>query len=151
MQPNSPWRIADFRALFTSAALSQLGTNVSYVAVPLIAVSALDASPGQVGALAALSTVAFLLIGLPAGAWVDRVRHRRVLIVADLTRALLLRAAVSSPCSPRRWPCSSPPCPTSATPAARWACSGRGRSGPAAWRPLHPAHRRPARIRPHPR
>ncbi|MEV7683040.1 MFS transporter [Streptomyces sp. NPDC088341] len=89
MQPNSPWRIPDFRALFTSAALSQLGTNVSYVAVPLIAVSALDASPGQVGALAALSTVAFLLIGLPAGAWVDRMRHRRVLIVADLTRALL--------------------------------------------------------------
>ncbi|MGW6743219.1 MFS transporter [Streptomyces sp. NPDC055025] len=89
MQPNSPWRIPDFRALFTAAALSQLGTNVSYVAVPLIAVSALDASPGQVGALAALSTVAFLLIGLPAGAWVDRMRHRRVLIVADLTRALL--------------------------------------------------------------
>ncbi|MFD5780315.1 MFS transporter [Streptomyces sp. NPDC058220] len=89
MQPNSPWRIADFRILFTASALSQLGTNVSYVAVPLIAVSALDASPGQVGALATLSTVAFLLIGLPAGAWVDRMRHRRVLILADLTRALL--------------------------------------------------------------
>ncbi|MCC3767418.1 MFS transporter [Streptomyces sp. UNOC14_S4] len=89
MQPNSPWRIADFRVLFTATTLSQLGTNVGYVAVPLVAVSALDASPGQVGALATLSTVAFLLIGLPAGAWVDRMRHRRVLIVADLARALL--------------------------------------------------------------
>ncbi|MGW1074439.1 MFS transporter [Streptomyces sp. NPDC002537] len=89
MQPNSPWRTADFRILFTATTLSQLGTNISYVAVPLIAVSALDASPGQVGALATLSTAAFLLIGLPAGAWVDRMRHRRVLILADLARALL--------------------------------------------------------------
>lgn len=89
MRPDSPWRIPDFRTLFTATALSQLGTNIGYVAVPLIAVSALDASPGQVGALATLSTVAFLLIGLPAGAWVDRMRHRRVLITADLARAAL--------------------------------------------------------------
>ncbi|MBN0046129.1 MFS transporter [Streptomyces actuosus] len=89
MSANSPWRTPDFRTLFTASALSQLGTNISYVAVPLVAVSALDAGPGQVGALATLSTVAFLLIGLPAGAWVDRLSHRRVLIVADVGRALL--------------------------------------------------------------
>lgn len=89
MQPNSPWRTADFRTLFGATALSQLGANVSYVAVPLVAVAELDASPGQVGALATLSTLAFLLIGLPAGAWVDRMRHRRVLIAADLARATL--------------------------------------------------------------
>ncbi|MGQ4389547.1 MFS transporter [Streptomyces sp. SAS_270] len=89
MQPHSPWRFADFRTLFTGSALSHLGTNIGYVAVPLIAVAALDASPGQVGALATLSTLAFLLIGLPAGAWVDRMRQRRVLIGADLARALL--------------------------------------------------------------
>ncbi|MFI1484917.1 MFS transporter [Streptomyces sp. NPDC020747] len=89
MQPNSPWQTADFRTLFSATALSQLGTNVSYVAVPLIAVTELDASPGQIGALATLSTLAFLLIGLPAGAWVDRMRHRRVLIAADLARAAL--------------------------------------------------------------
>ncbi|MFC5665891.1 MFS transporter [Kitasatospora misakiensis] len=86
----SPWRKADFRTLFTATTLSQLGTNIGYVAVPFIAVSALDAGPGQVGALSALSTAAFLLIGLPAGAWVDRMRHRRVLITADLMRATLL-------------------------------------------------------------
>ncbi|MBT2507437.1 MFS transporter, partial [Streptomyces sp. ISL-98] len=89
MPTNTPWRIPDFRTLFTATALSQLGTNVGYVAVPLIAVSALDASPGQVGLLATLSTIAFLLIGLPAGAWVDRMRLRRVLIAADLARAAL--------------------------------------------------------------
>ncbi|WP_405661182.1 MFS transporter [Streptomyces sp. NBC_01166] len=87
MRPDSPWRNADFRALFTATSFGQLGTNIGYVAVPLIAVSALDASAGQVGALATLSTVAFLLIGLPAGAWLDRMRQRRVLIAADLVRA----------------------------------------------------------------
>ncbi|MET9799319.1 MFS transporter [Streptomyces sp. NPDC006368] len=89
MRPNSPWRLRDFRTLFTASALSQLGTNIGYVAVPLVAVAALDARPGQVGALATLSTVAFLVIGLPAGAWVDRLSHRRVLITADLCRAIL--------------------------------------------------------------
>lgn len=80
----------DFRILFTATALSQLATNIGYVAIPLIAVTALHAGPGQAGALAASSTAAFLLIGLPAGAWVDRMRHRRVLILADLARAGLL-------------------------------------------------------------
>jgi MFS family permease len=88
-QAASPWRHAGFRALFTATALSHLSTHIGYVAVPLIAVSALDATPGEVGLLATLSTLAFLLIGLPAGAWVDRMRHRRVLIVADLMRAAL--------------------------------------------------------------
>jgi predicted MFS family arabinose efflux permease len=89
MRPDSVWRIPNFRTLFTATVFNQLGTNIGYVAVPLIAVAALNASPGEVGALATLSTVAFLLIGLPAGAWVDRLRHRRVLISADLTRAAL--------------------------------------------------------------
>lgn len=52
--------------------------------------SELDAGPGQVGLLAALSTLAFLLVGLPAGAWVDRLRRRRVQVAADLGRAALL-------------------------------------------------------------
>ncbi|WP_326654516.1 MULTISPECIES: hypothetical protein [unclassified Streptomyces] len=78
MPTQNLWRTADFRALFMATALSQLGTNIGYVAVPMIAMSALDASTGHVGLLATLSTAAFLLIGLPAGAWVDRMRHRRV-------------------------------------------------------------------------
>jgi len=86
---DSPWRVRDFRALFAASTLSQLATNVTYVAVPLVAVSALDAGPAQVGVLGTLSTVAFLLIGLPAGAWVDRMRQRGVLVGADLVRGLL--------------------------------------------------------------
>lgn len=80
----------DFRLLFSAAAVSRLGTSVTYIAMPLIAVTALDASPGEVGLLATLSTIAFLVIGLPAGAWTDRVRRRGVLITADLARAAVL-------------------------------------------------------------
>lgn len=80
----------DFRLLFAAAAVSKLGTSVGYVAMPLVAVTALDASPGEVGALATLSTVAFLVIGLPAGVWTDRVRRRAVLVAADVLRAALL-------------------------------------------------------------
>lgn len=79
----------DFRRVFAAAAVSNLGTQISYLAIPLVAVLALNASPGQVGALGTLSTVAFLLIGLPAGAWVDRARRRQVMVVADLVRMVL--------------------------------------------------------------
>ncbi|MDR3079550.1 MAG: MFS transporter, partial [Streptomyces sp.] len=85
----NPWRRPDFRTLFTATVLSQFGTNVGYVAVPLVAVESLDASPGQVGLLATFSTLAFLVIGLPAGAWVDRMRQHRMLVVADLIRTVL--------------------------------------------------------------
>ncbi|MGH3659284.1 MAG: MFS transporter, partial [Micromonosporaceae bacterium] len=86
----SPWRNSAFRWLFGAAATSQLGTQIGHVAMPLVAVAALDAGPGQVGALATLGTVAFLLIGLPAGAWVDGMRRRRVMVAADLVRGLLM-------------------------------------------------------------
>lgn len=82
-------RNSDFALLFAAAAVSRLGTSISYVALPLVAVTSLDAGPGQVGLLGTLSTIAFLLIGLPAGAWTDRVRRRGVLIAADLARAAL--------------------------------------------------------------
>ncbi|WP_309144497.1 MFS transporter [Streptomyces sp. BR123] len=88
--PGSPWANRSFRRLFGSAALGQFAANTHHVALPLLALAALDATPAQVGMLAALSTAAFLLIGLPAGAWVDRLRTRRLLIAADLTRAGLL-------------------------------------------------------------
>lgn len=84
------FRRPDFRRYFAAATASKAGTQVAYLAVPLVAALTLNASPGQVGLLATLSTVAFLLIGLPAGAWVDRLRRRRVMIAADVVRALLL-------------------------------------------------------------
>ncbi|MFH8788675.1 MFS transporter [Streptomyces roseoverticillatus] len=79
-----------YRLLVTATAVSKLGSSISYLAIPLVAVVALRSTAGQVGLLATLSTLAFLLIGLPSGAWVDRMRRRPVMIAADLLRAALL-------------------------------------------------------------
>ncbi|MFI6992569.1 MFS transporter [Nonomuraea wenchangensis] len=79
-----------FRNLYLASAVSQFGTQVGYVAMPLLAVLALDAGPGEVGLLSALTTITVLVLGLPAGAWVDRVRRRPVMIATDLVRAALL-------------------------------------------------------------
>ena len=83
-------RDRDYRGLFASTTVSQFGFHITQLALPLVAIIALEASPFEVGALAALSTAPFLLIGLPAGAWVDRMRRRSVLIVGDLARAAVL-------------------------------------------------------------
>jgi MFS family permease len=60
------------------------------LALSLVAIVSLAASPLEVGLVSALQTAPFLLIGLPAGAWVDRLRRRSVLIVGDVGRAAVL-------------------------------------------------------------
>ncbi|MGH3329261.1 MAG: MFS transporter [Streptomycetales bacterium] len=80
----------DFRLLWAGQTVSEFGTMVTRLALPLLAVTVLDATPFQVGLLTACETAAFLVLGLPAGAWVDRMRHRNVLVVTDLGRAALL-------------------------------------------------------------
>ncbi len=80
----------DFRSLFYSTALSRFGQEVSGLALPLVAVLSLDASELEVGVLTAVSTVAFLLVGLPAGVWVDRLRYRHVMVSSDLIRSGVL-------------------------------------------------------------
>ena len=66
------------------------GTQISLLALPLVAVIALNASAIEVGLLSTMTTLAFLLIGLPAGAVLDRVRKRPVMVTADLIRAVML-------------------------------------------------------------
>jgi len=80
----------NFSLLFGADTASKLGTQVTILALPLIAAVTLRATPLQVGLLTAAQMLAFLLIGLPAGAWVDRVRRHHVLIVSDLGRFALL-------------------------------------------------------------
>lgn len=79
-----------FRLLLASDVVSRTGGHVALVALPLLAVLVLDASAQQVGLLVAASTLAFLVVALPAGVWVDRLRQRSVLVAADLVRALVL-------------------------------------------------------------
>jgi len=80
----------DFRRLWIGDAISQVGTQVSMLALPLVAVKTLHASAFEVGVLTACETAAFLFVGLPAGAWCDRVRRRPVLIAGDIGRAIAL-------------------------------------------------------------
>lgn len=88
--PRSLFRSANFALLFGGELTSQLGTRVNMVALPLVAILVLRASPLEAGILAAAQTSAFVLIGLPAGVWVDRMRRRRLMITTDLVRAALL-------------------------------------------------------------
>ena len=90
MFPTSSIRHRDFRLLLLGQTTSQLGAQVSGVAIPLLAGLTLDASPLEFGLISASGTVAFALIGLPAGAWVDRWPRRPVLVASDVVRALLL-------------------------------------------------------------
>jgi MFS family permease len=80
----------DFRRLWIGDAASQIGATTSLFVLPLMAVRALHATPFEVGLVSASLTSSFLLLGLPAGALVDRTRRRRVLITADLGRSLAL-------------------------------------------------------------
>jgi MFS family permease len=80
----------DFRRLWIGDGVSQIGSQVSMLALPLVAVKTLHATAFEVGVLAACETAAFLLVGLPAGAWCDRVRRRPILIAGDIGRALVL-------------------------------------------------------------
>ncbi|MFD7429608.1 MFS transporter [Streptomyces sp. NPDC059818] len=83
-------RDPDFGRLSAATALGQLGDRIIFLALPLVAITALNTDEFQVGLLTAMTTAGSLLIGLPAGAWVDRMRKRSVMISTDLLRALNL-------------------------------------------------------------
>lgn len=75
--------------LWAGNAASQFGTKIGGIATALLAVNVLAATAFQVGVLNAVQNVGLLVFGLPAGAWIDRIRRRRLLISMDLTRAVL--------------------------------------------------------------
>jgi MFS family permease len=80
-----------FRRYWTAQTVSYLGDQVTFVALPLIAVLALHASPAEMGYLTAAGTLPNLLFSLHAGALADRRgRRRRTMIATDLARAALL-------------------------------------------------------------
>lgn len=76
--------------LWAGQTAAEIGFQVGALATSAIAISLLHASETQIGLLSALQTLAFLLVGLPAGAWVDRWRKRHVMIAANLTRITAL-------------------------------------------------------------
>lgn len=83
------WRNQHFRLLWAGQSVSTLGSAVTSVAFPLLAVVTLHASVAQMGVLGTVIRLPFLLY-LLAGVWVDRTRRRRILISTDLARGVLL-------------------------------------------------------------
>ncbi|NEA17569.1 MFS transporter [Streptomyces halstedii] len=90
MRRDSLWAHRDFRQLWAGQTVGQFGTYVGQTVLPLLAATTLKASPFQMGVLTAAGTAAFLLIGLPTGVLVDRIRRRPVMLTADFVRAGLL-------------------------------------------------------------
>jgi MFS family permease len=84
------WRHPEFVKLWSAETVSQFGTQVSQLALPLAAIDVLHASAFEVAALATVEFLPFLLVSLPAGVWVDRLPRRPILVVGDLARAGLL-------------------------------------------------------------
>jgi MFS family permease len=88
--PSSPDAKRDFRLLWSASAVSQLGTQVSELAIPLTAIITLHAGPAGVGTLAAVGYLPAALFGLYAGAWADRRSRRRIMVTADIARLAAL-------------------------------------------------------------
>src|SRR5512141_811369 len=89
-QPLSLWRHPEYLKFWAGQTISVFGSAITGLALPLTAVSILNATPGQMGLLGAAATLPFLLVGLFAGVWVDRSRRRPILLSADVARALLV-------------------------------------------------------------
>jgi predicted MFS family arabinose efflux permease len=89
------WRNRDFARLWWAQTWSQMGSQVTVVAIPLIALITLNAGPQGMGVLQALGRLPFLLY-LFAGVWVDRTRRRPVMIAADLGRGAILVAILAT-------------------------------------------------------
>lgn len=79
-----------FVRVWAAATVSVFGSFVTRIALPFVAILTLNAGPFDVAILRSLELVAALLVGFAAGAWVDRLRRRPVMVWADLGRAALL-------------------------------------------------------------
>ena len=86
----SLWRHADFMKLWAGQTVSELGSVVTRTAIPLVALLVLGAGPFEMALLVVAGSLAVLLVGFFAGAWVDRLRRLPLLIWTDAIRAVLL-------------------------------------------------------------
>ena len=84
------WRHADFLKLWSAETVSQVGSQVTGLALPLVAIITLHVSAFEVALLGVVEFAPFVLVSLPAGVWVDRLPRRPILIIGDLGRAALL-------------------------------------------------------------
>ena len=85
----SVWR-RRFRLFWAGDTISAVGSALSLVAVPLLAVESLNASGAEVGLVRSAQTLPFLLLALPVGWLADRMSRRRLMLIADAVRAVYL-------------------------------------------------------------
>jgi MFS family permease len=88
--PRSLLRDPDFLKLWTGQSISSFGTQITILAVPILAAVALKVSPFEFGLLATIEFLPVVILSLPAGVWVDRLRRRPILIWGDVGRAISL-------------------------------------------------------------
>lgn len=82
------WATGGISRLLFGQAISAVGSQVTFMAIPLIAVLTLGATPAGMGVLGAVDNLPYLLFGLWIGVFVDRTARRRVMVASDLMRAL---------------------------------------------------------------
>ncbi|MEI8332931.1 MAG: MFS transporter [Chloroflexota bacterium] len=89
-RPTSLYRHPDFVRFWTAQTVAQFGSQVSILAIPLVAIVVLGSSAFEVALLGTVEFLPFVFFALPAGVWIDRLRRRPILIAADMGRAVLL-------------------------------------------------------------
>lgn len=90
MSVSSLWRHANFLRLWTAQTVSLFGTQVTVLALPTVAILLLHAGPVEIGVLVAIPWLAYLCVGLFAGVIIDHFPRRRIMIIADIGRAIAL-------------------------------------------------------------
>ncbi len=86
----SLWHDRAFLKLWAGQTISQVGSQISFLTLPLIAALTLNATAFEMGVLAAIGSLPALIVGFYAGVMVDRRKRRPVLVTTDIARALLL-------------------------------------------------------------
>ena len=84
------WRQGAFRSVWLAASLNAFSNEVGLLAFPTIAITMLHFGPVEIGLLRSLENVAVPVLGLLAGVWVDRFLPWRAMMLADITRCLIL-------------------------------------------------------------
>ncbi len=89
-RPGGLWQHRDFLSLWGAETISQFGSQVSFLALPLVAILVLEESAFKVASLTSIEFLPFLLFTLPAGVWVDRLRRKPILVLGNVGRGLAL-------------------------------------------------------------
>ena len=84
------WRHGHYLRLWGAQGISAFGSQITLLALPLVAILTLDATAFEVAALTAIEFVPFIFFGIPAGVWIDRLRRRPILVLTDIGRGASL-------------------------------------------------------------